>query len=104
MKQEQENYSAMLELQKFAVEWLKKQGGNVVLLSIAVVWLWWDSSGRLTELKAQVSRQNVRIEEQIEEIRKCDTDRARLESRVEWLVAELSHRFPKLSKRYDESR
>jgi uncharacterized coiled-coil protein SlyX len=104
MEQQEENYNAMLELQKFAVEWFKKKSGEVVLLCLAVVWLWWDSSGRLAELKAQVARQNVRIEEQIREIRNCDTERARLESRVEWLVSELSHRFPKLGKKYDESR
>lgn len=85
-----------MEMQKMFLEWLRKQGGNVVLLSVGIIALYYDFSGRTAEMKHIISNQNRRIEEQIEEIRKCDTERARLEARVEWLVNELSARFPKL--------
>lgn len=85
-----------MEIQKMFLEWLRKQGGNVVLLSLGIVGLYYDFSGRTAEMKQTIVNQNQRIEEQIDEIRKCDKDRARLEARVEWLVSELSSRFPKL--------
>ena len=93
-----EKYSFNMEIQKVFLEWLKKQGGNVVLLSVGIVFLYYDFNGRTAEMRSVISEQGQRIESQIEEIRKCDTERARLEARVEWLVSELSSRFPHLKK------
>lgn len=95
-------FSFYMELQKMAIDWLRKQGGNVVLLSLGIVWLWNYSNAQVSELKAVNQKNEIRIEELVDEVRKCDTERARLESRVEWLVAELSNRFPRLKKQADE--
>ncbi len=83
-------------MQKMFADWLKKQGGNVVLLSIGIIALYYDFAGRTAEMKAIIARQEQRINQQMEDISRCHTERARLESRVEWLVSELSQRFPKL--------
>ena len=92
-------FSFYMELQKMFLEWLKKQGGNVVLLSVGIIALYYDFNSRTTEMRQVINVQGQKIEAQIDEIRKCDTERARLEARVEWLVSELSARFPKLKQR-----
>lgn len=94
-----EQYSFSMEIQKMFLEWLNKQGGNVVLLSVGIIALYYDFNSRTTEMRQVINVQGQKIEAQIDEIRKCDTERARLEARVEWLVSELSARFPNLKQR-----
>lgn len=80
-----------------AAEWLKKQGGNVILLSVGIVWIHNFFTGEVTRLRASVDGLESKIENQSRELTMCNTERARLEARVEWLVTELSRTFPKLN-------
>jgi len=89
-------HPTMSEAYKFFGDWVRQQGGNVVLLSVAIVFLHTTNSAQVAELKATISQQNIRIDQQIEEIRKCDMERARLEARVEGLIVQLSQKFPNL--------
>lgn len=86
----------MSDAYRFFGDWVRTQGGNVVLLSAAIVFLHTTNSAQVSELKATISQQNARIDQQIDEIRKCDMERARLEARVEGLITQLSQKFPNL--------
>lgn len=79
-----------------AAEWLKKQGGNVILLSVGIVWIHNFFTSEVTRLRTSVNSLEEKIEVQTKELQHCNTERARLEARVEWLVSELSRSFPKL--------
>jgi len=96
------NYSFGMEFQKLFLEWIRKQGGTVVLLSLAIIALYHDFVSRTNEMKITIINQDKKIEAQIDEIRRCEMERTRLESRVEWLVNELSARFPKLKRMQQE--
>lgn len=86
----------MSEAYKFFGDWVRQQGGNVVLLSVAIVFLHTTNNAQVAELKETISKQSDRIDQQIDEIRKCDMERARLEARVEGLIVQLSQKFPNL--------
>ena len=86
----------MSEAYKFFGDWVRQPGGNVVLISVAIVFLHTTNNAQVAELKETISKQSARIDQQIDEIRKCDMVRARLEARVEGLIVQLSQKFPNL--------
>ena len=86
----------MSEAYKFFGDWVRQQGGNVVLLSVAIIFLHTTNNAQVAELKETISKQSTRIDQQIDEIRKCDMERARLEARGEGLIVQLSQKFPNL--------
>ncbi len=94
----------MQELYKIALDWLRKQASQVIILVAGIFALYFLGSNQLAKLEAQNERQAQKIDKQADkiellgmEIRKCDSERSALQAEVSFMRFALENRFPNLS-------
>lgn len=85
----------MQELYKIAVDWLRRQASQVILLSIGIVFLYTAGTDQIAKLEGKIEKQEEKIDAQADEIRKCDMERASLQVEVQALKIQLEMQFPR---------
>lgn len=84
------------EIVKIALDWLRKQGGQVVLLCGGLVFLYMTNTDQVAKLERKIEAQEVKIDAQANALFKCNEERAELAAEVFSLKMQLNFAFPKL--------
>lgn len=84
----------MLEFYRVLLDWFRKQSTQTVMLGAAIVFLYSLGTDQLVKLEGKILQQEAKIDEQTQEIRKCDMERAALEVEVRALKFQLENTFP----------
>lgn len=85
------------ELYKIALDWLRRQASQVILLSIGIVSIYTLGTEQIAKLEGKIAKQEEKIDAQADEIRKCDMERASLQVEVNALKIQLEMAFPRLN-------
>lgn len=91
-----EHINFMQEIYRLILDWLKKQASQVILLSVGIVFMYTTGVEQLKKLESKIEEQEAKIIAQGDEIRKCDMERASLETELNFMRYTLEQRFPNL--------
>lgn len=91
-----ENIDFMQELYKIVLDWIKRQASQVVLLSLAIIAMYQIGTLQLQKQEAKIEKQEVLISSLSDEIRKCDMERAQLQTQVDFMRFRLNEKFPNI--------
>lgn len=91
-----EKIDFMQEVYKIVLDWLKRQASSVVLLSVGIVAMYSVGKEQLIKQETKIEKQEEKIEALGQEIRKCDMERAALQTEVNFMRLRLQMRFPNL--------